>query len=169
VFYEKPDGKIGMQIDQKNKTAPRISLNYSIEGKDTILLLTVTDDNSIITHRYRNQFRKFPETDGIRLTALEYFVDENLFAGEWNGSTGKVTFSPYGEVQDFHGYNRYSIATSEDNPDSRPDEISFYNDSIGVTYAFTFDSGKLQLYEIKESEDGFKFSRGKMVAELERK
>lgn len=168
VFYKKEDGKTGMEINARQKSAsPSSILNYSIEGKDTVLLLTITDENKTITQRFRNVFRKFPESDEVHLTALEYFVNVNLFAGAWKTNDGeKISFTPDGRVINFRNYKRYSITTSEENAASRPDEISFYNDSSGVTYSFIYQTPYLKFYEITESDDGLKFSVGKKVVEL---
>ncbi len=169
VFYLRTDGKTGMKIkEDRNQLDESLLLNYSIEGKDTILLLTINDGEKTVTNRFRNQFREFPETDDVHLTAMEYFVNKNLFEGNWKMSGQTISFSGDGRVKNFHAYKRYSVSTVEENPTSRPDEISFYNDSTEVTYAFTFNHQRIQLYEIKESTDALKFSRGKMIGELER-
>lgn len=169
VFYKKTDGKISMRIkEDRNYVTDPLLLNYAIEGSDTILLLTITEGKSTFTARFRRQFRDFPENDEVHLTALEYFINQNLFSGNWKMNGQTITFSDNGKITNFKNYQKFSVSSVEENASSRPDEISFYNDTAGVTYAFTIDNKRMQLYEIKESEDGYKFSRGKLIGELEK-
>ncbi len=169
VFYRKENGNVGMKIDENhNYIAVPLLLDYTIEDKDTILLLTIPDEKAAGTYRFRRTFRRFPESDDVPLTAMELFANTKLFAGDWKMGNETISFEPTGRVN-FRGYKRYSISTVEEQPSSRPDEISFYNDTSGVTFAFTSNHGKVQLYEVEESRDGMTITRGKMVGELERK
>jgi hypothetical protein len=178
VFTRRNDGRIAMQIDEGDyQPGPVLNLNYAIEGKDTVLLLTATGEKTT-TSRFHRQFRKFPEADEIQVNALEYYVNRQLFAGDWEivfsadrKETGRiVSFNGEGQVKNFSFYKRFSITTEEGNRGTRPDEISFYNDSTGVKYAFTLnDIDHLQLYELHEARDGVELSRGKQVYILQRK
>ncbi len=168
VFYKKADGHPGMRINEhRNYVFSRLLLDYTIENNDTILLLTITGKDSTVTERFRRGFRKFPEADGIPVNAMEYFVNTNLFAGDWKMGNETVSFRRNGLVK-FRGYNHYAVTTEHHYSGSRPDEITFYNDTSGVTFAFTTNHGKLQFYEMEERGDEVSFSRGKMVGELER-
>jgi hypothetical protein len=168
VFYRKKNGAVGMMIDEnRNYIAATLLLDYTIEDKDTILLLTIPDEKAAGTYRFRRTFRRFPESDDVPLTAMELFANTKLFAGNWKMGNETISFEPTGRVN-FHEYKRYAVTTVEEYTSSRPDEITFYNDTSGVTYAFTSNHGKVQLYEVEESNDGMTITRGKMVGELER-
>lgn len=169
IFYKKTGGAAGMKLtDNRDYPASALELNYSIEGDDTILLMNMRNGKTPGITRYRRQFRKFSAADEIPVTAMEYLVNKNLFAGKWKLDNEEVQFTEKGEVKNFSGFKRYSVSTVEQEPGSRPDEISFYNDSAGVTYAFTVKNNTIQLYEISESDDGLHFSRGRMIGELKR-
>lgn len=174
IFIRRADSTIGMQIDEGfDNPGPPMQLNYAFEGSDTILLLTTLGEKTT-TARFRRQFRRIPETDDISIGALEYFVNRTLFDSGWeilnanshslNG--GRLTLNAFGQVKNFNGYKRYSVATQEGDHGAEPDKISFYNDSTGVTYAFTTDDTRISFYELFESRDGVEMSRGKLVCTL---
>lgn len=165
VFYKKKDGNVGMKIKNQIHPSVVLLLDYSIEKNDTILILTISDGFKSSKNRFHNQFRKFPESDNVQYSPLEYCVNKKLFAGNWKMVRQTVSFSADGRINNFHNYKRYSVTTFEENATSSPDRISFYNDSTDVTYAFTIVGEKLRLYELEIS--GEKFSRGKIVAEME--
>jgi hypothetical protein len=121
------------------------------------------------TARFKRQFRKIFSADQVPVTAIEYFVNRNLFSGQWEMSGNEISFTEKGTVNNFKSYRHYSVSTKDPEAASRPDEISFYNDTAGVTYAFTVKNNRIQLYELDQSSDGATFSRGKMIAELKRK
>lgn len=169
VFSRKSDGTIAMQINErKNYITEPILLHYAFEGKDTILLLTLARSENSKTFRFRREFRKFPQVDRVFYTAMEHFVNRELVAGLWQNNGKKVLFDATGSVKNFGGYNRYSITTDERYPASRPDEISFYSDTSGVTFAFTLRKNHLDLYELHDSDDGLEFSRGKLLYSMEK-
>lgn len=169
VFSRKSDGTIAMQINErKNYITEPILLHYAFEGKDTILLLTLARAENSKTIRFRREFRKFPQVDRVFYTAMEHFVNRELVAGQWKNNGKTVLFDATGSVKNFGGYNRYSITTDERYPASRPDEISFYSDTSGVTFAFTLRKNHLDLYELHDSDDGLEFSRGKLVYSMEK-
>jgi hypothetical protein len=129
--------------------------------------MTVWDGKNLAKERFQRQFRKFPDTDDVPFNAMEFFANNYLLVGDWNFSGKTVSFSENGRVKNFKNFKRYSVKTFDENPESSPDLIYFYNDSADVKYGFTVVHQRIQLYEIKLSEE--KFSRGKMVAELSRK
>ncbi|HEU4718346.1 MAG TPA: hypothetical protein VFU15_10955 [Bacteroidia bacterium] len=168
VFFMKRDSTVGFRIGENpGYNDEQYALNYSFENNDTILLLTVSGEKTV-TYRFRRVFRAFPESDNVTITAIEYFINETLFNGKWKSSDGKETeFLPDGRVKNFKGYKRYSVYCEKENAVSRPDEISFYNDTSGVTYAYTLIDNVLKFYELKESDDGMEISRGKLVTSME--
>jgi hypothetical protein len=169
IFYSRSNGKTGMKLAQnRNVVLNEFELNYAIEGKDTILLVYTYGAKMTHTARFRRQFRKFLSTDEIYITALEFFVNRSLFAGDWEMAGNKISFTEKGGVRNFRSFKHYAVATIEQEPASRPDKISFYNDTSGVTYAFTIKNNKIQLYELEESENGMQISRGKMIGELKK-
>lgn len=162
VFYRKENGSTGMRIDEdKNFLRQQLLLDYTIENGDTLLLLTIAGSNK--TMRFQRQFRKFPESGPVVLTAMEYRVNKEMVAGKWKSNDDTVQLNADGTVTHFNHWQRYAITTEHDHPQSRPDEISFYNDSAGVVYAFTLRDNRLNLYELEESNDGQEFSRGKLM------
>jgi hypothetical protein len=169
IFYPRPNGKTGMKLAQnRNVALDEFELNYAIEGKDTVLLVYTYGTKVTRTARFRRQFRKFLSADEIYITAMEFFVNRSLFAGDWEMAGNIISFTEKGGVKNFKSFKYYSVATIEQEPASRPDKISFYNDTSGVTYAFTMKNNKIQLYELEESEDKMQLSRGKMIGELKR-
>ncbi len=170
VFYKNQNGKTAMRlVETRSEMGKAFDLGYELKGKDTILVVTGERNNVAQTARFKRQFRQVFSADQLPVMAIEYYVNKNLFAGEWEMSGSTVSFSEKGEVKNFNAYRHYSVSTRDEEPASRPDEISFYNDTAGVTYAFTVKSNRIQLYELFHSEDGTEFSRGKMIGEMRRK
>ncbi len=170
VFYKDQNGKTVMRlVENRSEMGKAFELNYELKGNDTILVVTGQWNAIPQTARFKRQFRKIFSADQVPVTAIEYYVNKNLFSGEWDMSGSTVSFSEKGEVKNFKAYRHYSVSTRDEEPTSRPDEISFYNDTSGVTYAFTVKSNRIQLYELFHSEDGTEFSRGKMIGEMKRK
>jgi uncharacterized protein YkuJ len=169
IFYKKPGGKEGMKlVENREDLSSSFGLNYLIEKNDTILTVDFHEGNNSHTMRYRRQFRKFLPADEIQVTAMEFFVNKTLFTGKWLMNGKEILFSEKGEVKNFGNYQHFSVSTVEQEPASRPDEISFYNDSTGITYAFTVRNNTIDLFEISGQEDGMHFSRGKMIGEMKR-
>jgi hypothetical protein len=170
IFVHGANGSLAMKIgEHKNYQQGELTLSYAIEEKDTLLLLDIRNGNSTQVFRFRREFRLFPETGKTFYTALEHYVNRRLFAGNWELDGQTVSFDATGSVKNFRNFKRYSVTTDTGYPDSRPDEISFYGDSSGVTMTFTLREGILDLYELHDSEDGLSFSRGKLLARLRRK
>jgi hypothetical protein len=169
IFYKKPGGTTGMKlVENREVPSDNLEMNYLVEGRDTILTVNFREGNISRVMRYHRQFRKFLPAEEIQLTAMEFFVNKILFAGKWKMNGKEITFNEKGEVNNFGAFHRFSVSTVEQEPASRPDEISFYNDSTGITYAFTVRNNTIDLYEISGDEDGFHFSRGKMIGEMKR-
>ncbi|CAN5384590.1 hypothetical protein BH09BAC5_BH09BAC5_29890 [soil metagenome] len=169
VFYKGKDGITKMKLKQTNADSlTDFHLNYLVKEKDTLLEIKVTEGKKQFEYYFKRQFRKFPGSDEIPATAKEYFVNNAMVSGDWNAGGKKISFSENGIVENFKSFQKYSITISDPQWASRPDEISFYNDSTGVTYAFVSNGNELQFYELHESEDGMKFSRGKLIAQLKR-
>lgn len=169
IFYKGKNSKTGMKlVENRNEPEKAFDLDYEITGKDTILIVHGIKNNVPQTARFKRQFREIFSTDEIPVTAMEYYVNKALFSGEWEMEGKKILLTEKGKVKNFRSFLHYSVSTRDDEAASRPDEISFYNDTAGVTYAFTVRSNRIQLYELHHSEDGMSFSRGGMVAELKR-
>ncbi len=169
MFFELKDGKTGMKLVRDRTTiSDDYILNYLIENKDTVLELTINVNSEEKKLKFKRQFRNFIVKNEIQITALDYFVNKELVAGEWNMQGKKVFFQVNGEVENFMGFKRYSISTIDEESASLPDEISFYNDTTGVTYIFTSDNFTIRLYEIIEINNRREISRGKIIAELKR-
>lgn len=163
VFNKKSDGKTSMYINEdRNYTAEPLQMNYEISGKDTILLLRVTGEHTKRL-RYRRVFRHFSANDGSALPAMEMYINRRLFAGAWVCGNDTIRFTESGKLKKFPGFNRYAVVYLADNPGSQHDEISFFSDTAGVTYAFTLRQDKLSLYEIEDTDDPVSFSRGRLV------
>lgn len=163
VFYKKPDGQTGMYINEAGEyVADPMQLNYEIDNTDTVLLLTIAGEENK-TLRYRREFHEFVEKDEMVLPAIELHINRNYFAGHWKNGNTVLELDEYGQVINFNGYKRYAVSFIDDYPQSRPDEITFYNDTAGVTYAYTMKDRNLNLYELHQSADGMEISRGKLV------
>lgn len=163
VFYPKEDGRTGMYIeDGENERGQSAELNYEIRDADTILLLTVRGEHAQ-TLRFRREFHDFTEEDGVVLTAIELHINRNFFAGEWKNENQQTAFSEYGSVRNFSGYKRYAVSFTDDHPQSQPDKITFYNDTVGKTFVYTTKDGNLKFYELFESKDGRVMERGDLV------
>ncbi len=170
IFYKNKNGKTAMRlVENRSEMRKAFDLDYELKGNDTILIVSGQRNNIPYTARFKRQFRPVFSADQVPVTAIEYYVNKNLFSGEWEMSGSTLSFTEKGEVKNFNAYRHYSISTSDEEPASRPDEISFYNDTAGITYAFTVKNYRIQLYELQHSEDGTEFSRGKMIGELKRK
>jgi hypothetical protein len=159
VFYSIGNGKMGMRTFELPNDPSRFVLNYQIDLVDTTLELI----GDSIHAQYNRVFRQFPQRDGIILTATELCVNQELFAGKWllNGDT--VVLTEYGQISNMKRYSRYSIATSSEYPKSNPDEISFYNDSAGVNYAWILKGKDLELYEMERNRYRLTLNRGRLV------
>lgn len=169
IFFKRADGKTGMKlVENRDALRDNYELEYRVEGEDTILLLKMHGVKVTRTARFKRQFRKFSTLDEIPLTPVEVYVNKTLFAGEWSGRGGKITFTEKGEVGNFNPYHRFAVSTLDEEAASSPDKISFYSDTSGVTYIFTVNGKKIQLYESQQSADGKEFSRGRMISELKR-
>ncbi|HET6989917.1 MAG TPA: hypothetical protein VFJ43_01280, partial [Bacteroidia bacterium] len=166
VFYRKTDERVGMKIKMARAQSMEILLDYLFENNDTVLVMTIWDGKDISKDRFQRQFRKFPDTDDVSFNAMEYFANNQLLVGDWNMSGKTVSFSENGRVKNFRNFKRFSVKTFDENPESAPDRIYFYNDSTDATYTFTIVHQRLQLYEIKLS--GERFTRGNLIAELSR-
>lgn len=168
VFYKKAAGQTGMRINEnRNYISKPLELGYEISGTDTVLLLTISG-NENKTLRFQRVFSEFAEKDELYLPAIELYINRNYFAGEWKNGNQKMQLTEYGQVRNFNHYKRYSVNYSDAYPKSRPDEITFYNDTAAVTYAYSLKEGNLKLYELFESEDGMQMERGKLVYVLKK-
>lgn len=169
IFYKRADGKTGMKLaESRDAMRDNYELDYTVEGTDTILLVKMKGVKLVRTARFKRQFRKFSTADEVALTAMEVYVNKALFAGEWDLEGRKISFTEKGEVRNFKPYHRFSVSTFDEEAASSPDQISFYSDTSGVTYIFTVNGKKIQLYESHQSADGKEFSRGKMIGEMKR-
>lgn len=163
IFYRKADGKTGMKINEnRNYISKPLELDYEISETDTILLLTISG-NENKTLRFRRVFAEFKEKDELFLPAIELYINRNYFAGEWKNGNQTMQLTEYGQVRNFKNYKRYSVSYTDAYPQSRPDEITFYNDTAGTTFAYSLKEGNLKLYELFESNDGTVMERGRLV------
>jgi hypothetical protein len=169
IFFRRPDGKTGMKLtENRNVIRENYEMDYTIEGADTVLLVNIRGRKVMRTARFRRQFRKFSTADEIAVTAMEFYVNKTLFAGEWHAEGRKISFTEKGETKNFKSYHHFSVSTLDEEAASSPDRISFYGDTSAATYIFTVNKNKINLYELHESVDGKEISRGKMIAEMKR-
>jgi hypothetical protein len=168
IFYADKEGKTKMRlVENRAELSNALELEYEINERDTILLVKKPGDSAPL--RFKRQFRKLFSAEDVPVTAMEFYVNKELLAGEWEFDGKKVSFTEKGKVGNFKSFRHYSIITRDPEASSLPDEISFYNDTSGITYAFTVRNNTIQLYDLKQSQDGTEFSRGQLVAELRRK
>ncbi|CAN5830167.1 hypothetical protein BH11BAC7_BH11BAC7_06160 [soil metagenome] len=169
IFYKNKNGVTVMKlVENRNEPEKSFDLDYEIKGMDTVLIINGVKNNIVQTARFQRQFRRILSADEVPVTAMEYYVNKALFSGEWKMNGTEILFNENGHVKNFRSYHHYSVSTRDDEAASRPDEISFYSDTSGVTYAFTVKSNRIQLYELFHAEDGMSFSRGRMIGELKR-
>jgi hypothetical protein len=144
------------------------TLTYKIAGGDTMLCVVKKTGNDSIW--FRRTFHKAPQKSGIAQNALEHFVNQSLFAGEWKAQDGSiVTFTADGKVSGWAKWTWFSVEIDKYGSEIQPDVMSAYNDKMGATYVYTLDNDRLSIYEYdSNSEDGM-WTRGKMVAELTKK
>jgi hypothetical protein len=145
-----------------------ISLTYKITGADT--MLCVVKKNSNDSTWYRRTFRTAPQKAGIAQNALEHFVNQSLFAGDWKAQDGStVTFSADGKVSGWSKWTWYSVEIDKYGSEIQPDVMSAYNDKMGATYVYTLDNNRLSIYEYDSSSEDGMWTRGELVIELTRK
>ncbi|MDQ3108605.1 MAG: hypothetical protein M3R17_01805 [Bacteroidota bacterium] len=167
IFYTGKNGKTKMKlVEDRDDLSNALELDYEIAEGDTIL---VVKKGSAPSARFKRQFRIIFSANDIPVSAMEYYVNKHLFAGEWEMNGAAISFTEKGSARNFKSFRHYSVTTRDPEAASLPDEISFYNDTSGITYAFTVRNNTIQLYELKQSEDGTAFSRGPLFGELKRR
>jgi hypothetical protein len=151
-------------------------VKYRITDHDTTLILVAAGKE----YSFRKVFSVFPEYGKVRLNALDVFVDGWLSCYEWKKEdlSGKISFDKTGIVSGFGKYQRYSVKTKADYPESELDEITLYNDTAGKTFAFEIIGDVrtgmvnspfplfLQLFDLKDPGNGMEITRGKLEYEL---
>lgn len=141
------------------------TLTYKITGADTMLCVVKKVGNDSIW--YRRTFHKAPLRAGIAQNALEHFVNQSLFAGEWKTQDGSiVTFTADGKVSGWAKWTWYSVEIDKYGSEIQPDVMSVYNDKMGATYVYTLDNDRLSIYEYDSNAADGMWTRGEMVAEL---
>jgi hypothetical protein len=168
IFYPDKEGKTKMKlVENRAELFKSLMLDYEINDRDTILLVKRSGDSAPL--RFKRQFRQLFSAEDIPVTAMEFYVNKELLSGDWEMDGRKISFTEEGNVGNFKSFRHYSIITRDPQAASLPDEISFYNDTAGITYAFTVRNNTIQLYGLRQSEDGTEFSRGELVGELRRR
>ncbi len=144
------------------------TLTYRIQDGDTMLCVVKKAINDSIW--YRRAFHKAPQKSGVAQNALEHFVNQSLFAGEWKATDGTtVTFTADGKVSGWARWTWFSVEIDKYGSDIQPDVMSAYNDKMGATYVYTLDNDRLSIYEYDSNSDDGMWTRGKLVIELIKK
>lgn len=144
------------------------TLTYKISGADTMLCVVKKIGNDSIW--YRRTFHKAPLRAGIAQNALEHFVNQSLFAGEWKAQDGTtVTFSADGKVSGWAKWTWFSVEIDKYGSEIQPDVMSAYNDKMGATYVYTLDNERLSIYEYDSNTADGTWTRGELVIELMKK
>jgi len=168
ILFEEGGGTHMKIYEGKTEKTP-LSLDFSITGEDTMLLL-INSSNSDTTF-FAKQFHSSPKKGDVAVNALEYCVNNILFAGEWknaaNGST--VKFNANGTVTGWEKWTWFSVEIDKYGIEVQPDIISAYNDKLGATYVYTLDNDRLLIYKYDDDLEDGKWTRGDLVAEFNRK
>lgn len=168
-FVTKSPGQTpnSFKIDFQDNEVPTnfYELGYELINKDTCAFLYHYDKANKLLDKKEFCRSVYNPTDLNRAGGLQYFVNDKLFAGNYNctddkNQQTKVQFTPEGKVIGLTDATTYFIFT-DFNGGSLPkfDEMMFETDKTSKNYGFQISGNTINIYETTGDEDDLQLGK----------